>query len=85
MNEIVTRRSFLDRRACIESTLRLKFVKDQEVSLYIIINFIFSNTPVITIFLFLFYFNNEFQFITITLKNHQKLLPYLKKKLVVNK
>ncbi|CAH2102747.1 unnamed protein product [Euphydryas editha] len=30
MNEIVTRRSFLDRRACIESTLRLKFVKDQE-------------------------------------------------------
>ncbi|KAI8438271.1 hypothetical protein MSG28_010861 [Choristoneura fumiferana] len=30
MNEIVTRRSFLDRRACVESTLRLKFVKDQE-------------------------------------------------------
>lgn len=32
MNEIVTRRSFLDRRACVESTLRLKFVKDQEVN-----------------------------------------------------
>lgn len=31
MNEIVTRRSFLDRRACVESTLRLKFVKEQEV------------------------------------------------------
>lgn len=31
MNEVVTRRSFLDRRACVESTLRLKFVKDQEV------------------------------------------------------
>ncbi|XP_075970735.1 adenylate cyclase type 2-like isoform X2 [Anticarsia gemmatalis] len=30
MNEIVTRRSFLDRRACVESTLRLKFVKEQE-------------------------------------------------------
>ncbi|XP_013194746.2 adenylate cyclase type 7 isoform X2 [Amyelois transitella] len=30
MNEIVTRRSFLDRRACVESTLRLKFVRDQE-------------------------------------------------------
>ncbi|KAM3967587.1 adenylyl cyclase X E-like [Aphomia sociella] len=27
MNEVVTRRSFLDRHACIESTLRLKFVK----------------------------------------------------------
>ncbi|XP_050670948.1 adenylyl cyclase X E-like [Leptidea sinapis] len=30
MNEVITRRSFLDRRACVESTLRLKFVKDQE-------------------------------------------------------
>ncbi|CAG4979528.1 unnamed protein product [Parnassius apollo] len=30
MNEVVTRRSFLDRRACVESTLRLKFAKDQE-------------------------------------------------------
>ncbi|XP_047507467.1 adenylate cyclase type 2 isoform X3 [Pieris napi] len=30
MNEIITRRSFLDRRACVESTLRLKFVKEQE-------------------------------------------------------
>ncbi|KAL4716592.1 hypothetical protein ACJJTC_010256 [Scirpophaga incertulas] len=30
MKEVVTRRSFLDRRACVESTLRLKFVKEQE-------------------------------------------------------
>ncbi|XP_026758695.2 adenylate cyclase type 2-like [Galleria mellonella] len=30
MNEIVTRRSFLDRQACVESTWRLKFVKSQE-------------------------------------------------------
>ncbi|KAM3967588.1 LOW QUALITY PROTEIN: adenylyl cyclase X E-like [Aphomia sociella] len=30
MNEVVTRRSFLDRQACVESTLRLKFVKYQE-------------------------------------------------------
>ncbi|CAB3240393.1 unnamed protein product [Arctia plantaginis] len=35
MNEIVTRRSFLDRRACVESTLRLKFVKEQEERLMI--------------------------------------------------
>ncbi|CAG9796734.1 unnamed protein product [Diatraea saccharalis] len=37
MNEIVTRRSFLDRRACVESTLRLKFVKDQEERLMLTI------------------------------------------------
>ncbi|XP_026319728.1 adenylate cyclase type 2-like [Hyposmocoma kahamanoa] len=30
MTEIVTRRSYLDRRACVESTLQLNFVKEQE-------------------------------------------------------
>ena len=32
VNEIVIRRTFLDRRACVESTLRLNFEKEQEVS-----------------------------------------------------
>lgn len=32
MNEVVIRRSFLDRRKCVESTLRLNYEKDQEVS-----------------------------------------------------
>lgn len=31
MNEVVIRRSFLDRRKCLESTLRLNYEKDQEV------------------------------------------------------
>lgn len=31
MNEVVIRRSFLDRRKCVESTLRLNYEKDQEV------------------------------------------------------
>ncbi|XP_011501439.1 PREDICTED: adenylate cyclase type 2 [Ceratosolen solmsi marchali] len=30
MNEVMTRRSFLDRRKCVESTLRLNYEKDQE-------------------------------------------------------
>jgi hypothetical protein len=30
MNEIVIRRSFLDRRSCVESTHQLKFEEDQE-------------------------------------------------------
>lgn len=33
MNEVVIRRSFLDRRKCVESTLRLNYEKDQEVGL----------------------------------------------------
>ncbi|PBC32829.1 Adenylate cyclase type [Apis cerana cerana] len=33
MNEIVTRRSFLDHRKCVESTLRLNYEKDQEEQL----------------------------------------------------
>ncbi|XP_017887885.1 adenylate cyclase type 2 isoform X2 [Ceratina calcarata] len=33
MNEIVIRRSFLDRRKCVESTLRLNYEKDQEEQL----------------------------------------------------
>jgi hypothetical protein len=33
MNEIVIRRSFLDRRSCVESTHQLKFEEDQEVIL----------------------------------------------------
>ncbi|XP_018341490.1 PREDICTED: adenylate cyclase type 4-like isoform X3 [Trachymyrmex septentrionalis] len=32
MNEVVIRRSFLDRRKCVESTLRLNYEKDQENS-----------------------------------------------------
>ncbi|CAK9829019.1 Adenylyl cyclase X E [Anthophora retusa] len=33
MNEVVIRRSFLDRRKCVESTLRLNYEKDQEEQL----------------------------------------------------
>ena len=33
MNEVVIRRSFLDRRKCLESTLRLNYEKDQEEQL----------------------------------------------------
>lgn len=33
LNEIVKRRGFLDRRACVESTLKLKFEKEQEEQL----------------------------------------------------
>jgi hypothetical protein len=38
MNEVMTRRSFLDRRKCVESTLRLNYEKDQEVKYSILIN-----------------------------------------------
>lgn len=31
MNEILKRRTFLDRRACVQSTLHLKHEEDQEV------------------------------------------------------
>lgn len=33
LNEIVKRKGFLDRRACVESTLKLKFEKEQEEQL----------------------------------------------------
>lgn len=45
MNEIVTRRSFLDRRACVESTLRLKFVKEQEVRLILLLRHYYRFFP----------------------------------------
>lgn len=31
VNEVVIRRTFLDRRACVESTLKLNYEKEQEV------------------------------------------------------
>lgn len=34
INEIVIRRTFLDRRQCVESSLMLKYARDQEVRLF---------------------------------------------------
>lgn len=34
VNEVVIRRTFLDRRACVESTLKLNYEKEQEVGFF---------------------------------------------------